>query len=891
MNVSAAASTGSVINIATVSGGGETNTANDSVNDSTLINGIPDMTILKQHFGNFTQGEIGDTYTTHRRPIADGAASAGTVTVVDTLPTGLTATAISGTGWTCTLATLTCTRADSIGQGASYPQITLTVNVAANAPATVTNTATVSGGGETNTSNNTSSDLTTVAGSSSPDMTITKSHVGSFTQGQVGATYTITATNSGTGATTGTVTVVDTLPTGLTATGFTGTGWTCTLATVTCTRADALAPSAAYPAITLTVTVAANAAATVTNTVTVSGGGETNVANDSASDLTTVVVATAPDLTITKTHVGNFAQGQVGATYTITATNSGTAATTGTVTVVDTVPTGLTATALAGTGWTCTVATGTCTRTDALAAAGSYPAITLTVTVAANAAASVTNSVTISGGGETNTANDTATNPTTVTATTNPVPAITTISPSTLSAGSGAFTLTVNGSNFVSTSVVNWNGSPRVTTFVSATQLTAAITAADILTANLYSVTVFNPTPGGGTSNVVTFTATTPVPAITTLVPNSAIAGGAAFSMIVNGSNFINTSVVQWNGSNRVTTFVSSTQLSAAITAADILTAGTASVRVFTPTVFFGGAQPLGAPLGTTSNALTFTITLPNPVPTLTAISPTSAGAGGAGFTMTLTGTNFVSSSVAQWKGSARVTTFVSATQLTAAITAADIATAGTAAVTVFTPTPGGGTTAALTFTITDFSVTPTPTTQTVPAGASTTYSIAAAAVGGAFTGNVTFTASGFPTGAAGTFNPASVAPGSSTVLTVTTTARGLSQIVRPPSGPSGPVRPLWLIAFLFDACTRIDHASEIRRASRAAINSDWRICSAADFSRLPQRLREQRISEGRLEPGHACGHLSDHRHRNFRNECPYDYRNSGGAVGRIVQSRELRSS
>ena len=164
VNVSAAASTGSVINIATVSGGGETNTANDSVNDSTLINGIPDMTILKQHFGNFTQGEIGDTYKTHRLPIAEGAASAGTVTVVDTLPTGLTATAISGTGWTCTLATLTCTRADSIGQGASYPQITLTVNVAANAPATVTNTATVSGGGETNTSNNTSSDLTTVAG-------------------------------------------------------------------------------------------------------------------------------------------------------------------------------------------------------------------------------------------------------------------------------------------------------------------------------------------------------------------------------------------------------------------------------------------------------------------------------------------------------------------------------------------------------------------------------------------------------------------------------------------------------------------------------------------------------------------------------------------------------
>ncbi len=258
----------------------------------------------------------------------------------------------------------------------------------------------------------------------------------------------------------------------------------------------------------------------------------------------------------------------------------------------------------------------------------------------------------------------------------NPVPTITTLSPNSKSAGSGAFTLTVNGTNFISSSVVQWNGSPRTTTFVSATQLTAAITAADIQMANLYSVSVVNPTPGGGTSNVVTFTATTPIPALTSIAPNSAISGGAAFTLTLNGSNFINTSVAQWNGSNRVTTFVSSTQLTAAITAADIAAAGTASVQIFTPTVIFSGANARTQgvpPSGVTSNALTFTINAANPVPTLTAISPTSTGAGGAAFTLTLTGTNFISGSTAQWKGSARVTTFVSATQLTAAITAADI--------------------------------------------------------------------------------------------------------------------------------------------------------------------------------------------------------------------------
>ncbi len=89
-----------------------------------------------------------------------------------------------------------------------------------------------------------------------------------------------------------------------------------------------------------------------------------------------------------------------------------------------------------------------------------------------------------------------------------------------------------------------------------------------------------------------------------------------------------------------------------------------------------------------------------NPVPTLTSLSPSSATVGGDAFTLTLTGTNFVSGSTVQWNGSSRTTTYVSPTTLTAAIAAADIASAGTASVTVVNPTPGGGTSNALTFTI-----------------------------------------------------------------------------------------------------------------------------------------------------------------------------------------------
>src|SRR5207253_2790474 len=148
-----------------------------------------------------------------------------------------------------------------------------------------------------------------------------------------------------------------------------------------------------------------NAAASVTNTANVSGGGQTNTTNDSVTDPTTI--NQLPDLTIAKSHSGNFTQGQVGATYTITATNSGFAPTSGVVTVTDTLPAGLTATGISGSGWTCVLGTLTCTRNDGLAAGSSYPAITLTVDVANNAAASVTNTANVSGGGQTNTTNDT----------------------------------------------------------------------------------------------------------------------------------------------------------------------------------------------------------------------------------------------------------------------------------------------------------------------------------------------------------------------------------------------------------------------------------------------------------------------------------------------------
>jgi hypothetical protein len=88
----------------------------------------------------------------------------------------------------------------------------------------------------------------------------------------------------------------------------------------------------------------------------------------------------------------------------------------------------------------------------------------------------------------------------------NPIPLINQpLVPTAIKPGSAGFTVTVNGTGFVSGSVVKWNGNVRTTTFVSKSRLTASILSTDIAKANTASITVVNPSPGGGSSNVVFF--------------------------------------------------------------------------------------------------------------------------------------------------------------------------------------------------------------------------------------------------------------------------------------------------------------------------------------------------------------------------------------------------
>src|SRR5439155_991661 len=154
---------------------------------------------------------------------------------IDTLPAGLTPTpSDKGTinGWTVSFngQTITATRSDVLNNGASYPPLTIVVSVANNIALVVTNTATVAGGGEVNTANDMASDPTTI--SQLADLTISKSHTGSFHPGDRADSYTITISNVGAVPTDGTpVTVTDTLPTGLAPTAADNgliNGWTIT---------------------------------------------------------------------------------------------------------------------------------------------------------------------------------------------------------------------------------------------------------------------------------------------------------------------------------------------------------------------------------------------------------------------------------------------------------------------------------------------------------------------------------------------------------------------------------------------------------------------------------------------------------------------------------------
>lgn len=259
---------------------------------------------------------------------------------------------------------------------------------------------------------------------------------------------------------------------------------------------------------------------------------------------------------------------------------------------------------------------------------------------------------------------------TALTQTTTPV--ITSLNPTSIVAGSAAFTLQVTGANFVNGTQVRVNNSFRTTQFVSSTRVNVSIPATDLTTPRTLSITTLN--PGSAASAAVNFRVVSNIPAIASISPSSAAVGSGALTITVTGSGFASTAEVRIGNNAIATTFVSETQVTAVIPASEMTSPRTLSITVRNP-----------PPINEISNAVTFQVSS-NLTPTITLLSPNPVVAGGPAFTLSIVGTNFISDSFVRVNGVLAPTTFVDSAHLATPISASQIATATTISITISNP-------------------------------------------------------------------------------------------------------------------------------------------------------------------------------------------------------------
>ncbi len=452
----AATAPASIVNSATVTSPNDPNPSNDAANVTTTPTAQSNITIDKSDAGAVFR--VGDA-NTYQIAVTNAGPSneEGPVVVTDPIPVGMRLTSVAGNGapsaWDCSTSTLgTGTSAgttgsvrcvhtpggDPFGPGESLDPILITVEVGANAapnpdPAVtnrITNTATVTAVTDTTPSNDsTVTEIERIAG-----LVIDKTHADGAVW-SVGSThtYSLAVVNNGPSPEAGPVSVSDTLPTGMRFVSATGTGWTCGHAggtllggggTVSCTlpRSGGIAVGGASPAEVITITVdvlpsAAPLLAPATNTsvnnATVVGVTDPVLRSDSDP----VNVDPIADLSLDKSHVGQFVVGETGR-FEFVVTNVGPSTAAAPLTVTDTLPAGLTFNSSTGSGWTCN-AVGqvvTCTTSTDLVSLGSLPVLGLVVDVGPLAELGVTSTATA----DTPTTDPVATNdsdPDTITAT------------------------------------------------------------------------------------------------------------------------------------------------------------------------------------------------------------------------------------------------------------------------------------------------------------------------------------------------------------------------------------------------------------------------------------------------------------------------------------------
>ena len=395
--------TGAIVNTATATPpSGATCTTPPCTRSSTTTNtdgGAPQLTIVKSATPSaFAVGQPA-TYTLQVSNTGSSS-TAGTISVSDPLPAGITATLpIAAAGWDCSASTATqvnCSTNAVLLPGSNAPVINVTVAVAPTTANPATNTATTQGGGDSSCPAATHCVSTTTTPVNAPRLDVTKSLGGNLVVG-VPATYTIQVTNNGT-ADTLAGTVTDTVPTGLTI-DTVSAGCTVTGQMVTCQIPAGMSPGQSISFTTQITPQASASGQSMTNNAVASGGGDATCPAQAHCTGTTTDTVDAPQLQLTKTATPNPFVIGVPATYTLTLTNTGTAATTATTTITDTIPGGLTIGAmpagctLSGQVVTCAVPSPLATNTPVSFAIPVTPQASLS-------GLSVTNSATATGGGD-----------------------------------------------------------------------------------------------------------------------------------------------------------------------------------------------------------------------------------------------------------------------------------------------------------------------------------------------------------------------------------------------------------------------------------------------------------------------------------------------------------
>lgn len=264
-------------------------------------------------------------------------------------------------------------------------------------------------------------------------------------------------------------------------------------------------------------------------------------------------------------------------------------------------------------------------------------------------------------------------------------PTVTAVTPDGAEVGSVGPEVVVSGTNFVERSIVQLNGSPLATTYVSPTELRATIPTSELATLGTLLISVGTSPPGGGASSEVTFEVRNPLPTLTAIAPLSALSGSGATKLTLTGTRFVSGTTVRVGSTTLAPTTLSSTTIDVSLTPSLLATSGTLAVAAINP-----------GPGGGASNAIAFTVVNPDVV--ISSVSPQTAIVGSGAVSITVDGVGFLPASTVLFNGTTLSSSYVNATRLTASIPANLLTNVADYPITVGSPPPGGGVSAPVTF-------------------------------------------------------------------------------------------------------------------------------------------------------------------------------------------------